>query len=137
MGVQLQCAQCHNHPFTEWKQTEYWGMAAFFTKVQTTRPQAAARQGASPTVEESDRPRRGRAGLPESAKIVPPTSQNQPRIEQDLLAYLPGILDRDDAEVTRRCEHLVRNYDPCISCATHFLKVCIDRKEPGNGRAND
>jgi hypothetical protein len=72
LGVQLQCAQCHNHPFTAWKQTEYWGMAAFFTKVQTTRPQAAARQGTPPTVQETDRPRRGRAGLPESAKIVPP-----------------------------------------------------------------
>jgi coenzyme F420-reducing hydrogenase alpha subunit len=76
-------------------------------------------------------------GLIAAAKIVPPTSQNQPRIEQDLLAYLPTILDRDDAEVTRRCEHLVRNYDPCISCATHFLKVHIDRKRPANYRAND
>src|SRR5262249_6347211 len=67
-------------------------------------------------------------GLIAAAKIVPPTSQNQPRIEQDLFAYLPSILDRDDVEVTRRCEHLVRNYDPCISCATHFLKVRIERK---------
>lgn len=67
-------------------------------------------------------------GLIAAAKIVPPTSQNQPRIEQDLQAYLPSILNRDDAEVTRRCEHLVRNFDPCISCATHFLKVRIDRK---------
>jgi coenzyme F420-reducing hydrogenase alpha subunit len=68
-------------------------------------------------------------GLIAAAKIVPPTSQNQPRIEQDLTAYLPSVLDQDDAEVTRRCEHLVRNYDPCISCATHFLKVRIERKE--------
>jgi coenzyme F420-reducing hydrogenase alpha subunit len=70
----------------------------------------------------------GANGLIEFAKIVPPTSQNQPRIEADLRAYLPHILDRDDAEVTRRCEHLVRNYDPCISCSTHFLKVKIDRR---------
>jgi coenzyme F420-reducing hydrogenase alpha subunit len=76
-------------------------------------------------------------GLIAVAKIVPPTSQNQPRIEQDLLAYLPSILNCDDAEVTRRCEHLVRNYDPCISCATHFLRVHIKRQEQGNGRAND
>ncbi len=55
LGVQLQCAQCHNHPFTEWKQTEYWGMAAFFMKVQSTRPQAAAKNGTSPTVEEADK----------------------------------------------------------------------------------
>ncbi len=72
LGVQLQCAQCHNHPFTEWKQTEYWGMAAFFMKVQATRPQVAAKQGTSPTVEETDRVKRGKNGLPESAKLVPP-----------------------------------------------------------------
>jgi coenzyme F420-reducing hydrogenase alpha subunit len=70
----------------------------------------------------------GENGLIAQAKIVPPTAQNQPRIEEDLRAYLPHVLDRDDAEVTRRCEHLIRNYDPCISCATHFLKLRIDRK---------
>src|SRR5262249_27760574 len=69
----------------------------------------------------------GDDGLIAEAKIVPPTAQNQPRIELDLAAYLPRILDRDDAEVRRRCEHLIRNYDPCISCATHFLKVQIER----------
>jgi coenzyme F420-reducing hydrogenase alpha subunit len=74
----------------------------------------------------------GEDGLIAQAKIVPPTAQNQPRIEEDLRLYLPRILDRDDLEVTRRCEHLIRNYDPCISCATHFLKVQIDRttREP-------
>ncbi len=71
----------------------------------------------------------GEDGLIAEAKIVPPTSQNQPRIEQDLADYLPSILQHDDAEVTRRCEHLVRNYDPCISCSTHFLKVKIDRRD--------
>jgi hypothetical protein len=65
------------------------------------------------------------------AKIVPPAAQNQPRIEADLRAYLPGILDRDDAEVSRRCEHMIRNYDACISCATHFLKLRIDRRREG------
>ncbi len=69
----------------------------------------------------------GEGGLIAEAKIVPPTSQNQGQIERDLAAFLPGVLDRDDAEVARRCEHLIRNYDPCISCATHFLKVKIDR----------
>src|SRR5258708_24863414 len=72
LGVQLQCAQCHNHPFTEWKQSEYWGMAAFFMKVEATPPQMAARNGASPEVKETDRPRRGRNALPDSAKTVPP-----------------------------------------------------------------
>jgi coenzyme F420-reducing hydrogenase alpha subunit len=70
----------------------------------------------------------GNDGLIAAARIVPPTSQNQPRIEADLRAYLPHILDRDDVEVTRRCEHLIRNYDPCISCATHFLKLRLDRR---------
>jgi sulfhydrogenase subunit alpha len=54
---------------------------------------------------------------------VPPTSQNQARVEEDLKAYLPTVLDHDDAEATRRCEHLIRTYDPCISCATHFLRI--------------
>jgi sulfhydrogenase subunit alpha len=62
------------------------------------------------------------------AKIVPPTSQNQGQIERDLTAFLPSVLNRDDVEVAHRCEHLIRNYDPCISCATHFLKLKIDRK---------
>jgi sulfhydrogenase subunit alpha len=75
----------------------------------------------------------GGDGLIAEAKIVPPTSQNQPRIEEDLRAYLPGLLDKDDAEVTRRCEHLIRNYDPCISCATHFLKLRIDRPDKKEG----
>jgi sulfhydrogenase subunit alpha len=62
------------------------------------------------------------------AKIVPPTSQNQRQIEQDLVAYLPGLLHQDDKAVGLACEKLVRSYDPCISCATHFLKLEIDRQ---------
>ena len=69
----------------------------------------------------------GDDGLIAEAKIVPPTSQNQGQIEADLRAYVPRVVDLQDAEATRRCEHLVRNYDPCISCATHFLKVTIER----------
>jgi coenzyme F420-reducing hydrogenase alpha subunit len=62
-----------------------------------------------------------------AAAIVPPTSQNQARIEADLRAGLPEALALDDAGATLRCEQLVRSYDPCISCATHFLTVHIDR----------
>jgi coenzyme F420-reducing hydrogenase alpha subunit len=69
----------------------------------------------------------GDDGLIAEAKIVPPTSQNLLRIEDDLRAYLPGVAGLDDPEATRRCEHLIRNYDPCISCATHFLKLRIER----------
>ncbi len=61
------------------------------------------------------------------AKIVPPTSQNQWQIEEDLRGFVPQVLHLDDAEATRRCEQLIRNYDPCISCATHFLKLNIER----------
>lgn len=61
------------------------------------------------------------------AKIVPPTSQNQKIIEQDLSHLVPKFLTLPDAELGWRCEQAVRNYDPCISCATHFLKLEIDR----------
>jgi len=61
------------------------------------------------------------------AKIVPPISQNQGQVESDLAAFLPSVLHLDDTEVGRRGEHLIRNYEPCISCATHFLRVKIDR----------
>jgi coenzyme F420-reducing hydrogenase alpha subunit len=69
----------------------------------------------------------GDDGLIAAAKIVPPTSQNQGQIEDDLRRYVPHVVDYDDAEATRRCEHLIRNYDPCISCATHFLRLSVDR----------
>ncbi len=71
LGVQLQCAQCHNHPFTGWKQAEYWGMAAFFMKVRPDNVNRAARTGAMPGVSETPGAVRGRQRLPESAKIVP------------------------------------------------------------------
>lgn len=61
------------------------------------------------------------------AKIVPPTSQNQPQIEADLRRWVPRVLSDDDAATGRQCENLVRCYDPCISCSTHFLNVKIDR----------
>lgn len=70
LGVQLQCAQCHNHPFTGWKQTEYWGMAAFFMKVQPLgfRP-GMMMNGEGPGIRDGNFvPRRL---LPESAKMLP------------------------------------------------------------------
>jgi len=63
-----------------------------------------------------------------AADIVPPTSQNQAQIEVDLRAYLPLILNLDDQRLAEACEKLVRCYDPCISCSTHFLKVRIERR---------
>ncbi len=61
------------------------------------------------------------------ARIVPPTSQNQKVIEEDLWKFVSGHLDLPDAELQGRCEQLIRNYDPCISCSTHFLKLRIER----------
>lgn len=73
LGVRLECAQCHNHPFVSWKQEEYWGMAAFFMKTRlTVNPQQAAKKGVAPGIFESAGPAKGKKkGLPESAKIVP------------------------------------------------------------------
>ncbi len=62
------------------------------------------------------------------ARIVPPTSQNQKAIEDDLVAFAQPRLQLDEESLTWQCEQAVRNYDPCISCATHFLKLEIDRK---------
>jgi coenzyme F420-reducing hydrogenase alpha subunit len=63
-----------------------------------------------------------------SAKIVPPTSQNQARIEQDLLQSLQAYgLQHSDDELRLRGEMVIRNYDPCISCATHFLRINVER----------
>jgi coenzyme F420-reducing hydrogenase alpha subunit len=61
------------------------------------------------------------------ARIVPPTSQNQASIEEDLKDFVAGFLDLPDEELRRRCEQTVRNYDPCISCATHFIRLDMDR----------
>ena len=63
-----------------------------------------------------------------NARIVPPTSQNQKQIESDLLGVVRRNLDLDDAALTWRCEQTIRNYDPCISCATHFLDLTIERE---------
>jgi len=94
----------------------------------TLRPAEACHATEAPHGLIFHRYRIGDDGLIAEAKIVPPTSQNQGQIERDLAAFLPGVLHLSDADVGRRCEHLIRNYDPCISCATHFLKVKIDRR---------
>jgi len=61
-----------------------------------------------------------------SAQIVPPTSQNQGAVEADLTAFVQNHLDLPTDELTHRCEQAIRNYDPCISCATHFLDLTVD-----------
>jgi coenzyme F420-reducing hydrogenase alpha subunit len=66
-------------------------------------------------------------GIITDAQIVPPTSQNQPSIEADLRTMVGMWTDLDDHDLSHRCEHAIRNYDPCISCATHFLDLTVDR----------
>jgi coenzyme F420-reducing hydrogenase alpha subunit len=61
------------------------------------------------------------------ARIVPPTSQNQLAIEQDLAAFVQRHVELPDDELSYRCEQAIRNHDPCISCATHFLKLEVER----------
>ena len=67
-------------------------------------------------------------GIIRDAQIVPPTSQNQPSIEADLRMMVEAWKDLDDHALQHRCEHAIRNYDPCISCATHFLDLTVDRR---------
>jgi hypothetical protein len=70
MGIKIECTQCHNHPFTGWKQADYWGMAAFFMKVRIQGNPRNANRGGTPGVVESDRGRQ--RNLPDSAKVLPP-----------------------------------------------------------------
>lgn len=69
-------------------------------------------------------------GTIRSARIVPPTAQNQASIEDDLARFAAARLHLDDLHLTVACEQAIRNYDPCISCATHFLDLRIDRETP-------
>jgi coenzyme F420-reducing hydrogenase alpha subunit len=70
-------------------------------------------------------------GIIQDAKIVPPTSQNQKMIENDLREYVTPRVDMPTDGLRAECEQVIRNYDPCISCATHFLKLEIQREVDG------
>ena len=67
-------------------------------------------------------------GFIKTAHIMPPTAQNLARVEEDLRQLIPQVIDKPQEEATLDCEHLIRSYDPCISCATHFLTLDIERK---------
>lgn len=70
----------------------------------------------------------GADGLISDAVIVPPTSQNQPTIENDLRGFVERHLDEDDERLQWLCEQAIRNYDPCISCSCHFLNLTVERR---------
>jgi len=67
-------------------------------------------------------------GLIEHAQIIPPTSQNQATIEDDLRRFVAPRVALDDEALRWQCEQAVRNYDPCISCSTHFLDLTVERR---------
>jgi coenzyme F420-reducing hydrogenase alpha subunit len=66
------------------------------------------------------------AGIIRDAVIIPPTSQNQLQMEHDLARIAPQLLTLTDEQAALCAEHVIRNYDPCISCATHFLKLKVE-----------
>jgi len=66
-------------------------------------------------------------GLITDAQIVPPTAQNQLSIEEDLRLVLQAHIEEPDDKLRIVLEQSIRNYDPCISCATHFLHLEVDR----------
>lgn len=67
-------------------------------------------------------------GLILDARIIPPTAQNQKQIEADLRGVVERNMSLSDDKLKWRCEQTIRNYDPCISCATHFLKMTVTRE---------
>lgn len=69
-------------------------------------------------------------GTVTDARLVPPTSQNQGAIEEDLRRFAEEALTQpgvQDADLTHLCERAIRNHDPCISCSTHFLDLTVER----------
>jgi sulfhydrogenase subunit alpha len=70
----------------------------------------------------------GDDGLITDAKITPPTAQNQKSIENDLWQYVTQLIALPDDEIKWKCEQAIRNYDPCISCSAHFLRLYIVRE---------
>ena len=62
-------------------------------------------------------------GIVTGGEVVVPTGQNQIAIEQDLAKFIGENLHMTKEEISHECEKLIRAYDPCMSCASHFLKV--------------
>ncbi|GAA0639294.1 Ni/Fe hydrogenase subunit alpha [Halomonas beimenensis] len=67
-------------------------------------------------------------GTIRTARIVPPTSQNQPSIEADIAAVAGSVLDQPDEVIRDRCARSIRNHDPCISCSAHALRLRVRRR---------
>jgi len=104
-------------------------------KLAAPRAEAANRTGVGQAITEAPRGilyhryALDEKGLIVAARIVPPTSQNLRQIEEDLREYAARLVAWPIEEATWKCEQAVRSYDPCISCATHSLKVVLEREE--------
>ncbi|MEM4264085.1 MAG: nickel-dependent hydrogenase large subunit, partial [Candidatus Woesearchaeota archaeon] len=59
--------------------------------------------------------------------ITTPTTQNLPNLEDDIRHFLPSLLDKPKEVIQLEIEKLIRAYDPCISCATHFLEIVWEK----------
>ncbi|MBN9517009.1 DUF1549 domain-containing protein, partial [bacterium] len=96
LGIQLQCAQCHNHPFTDWKQTEYWGVAEFFARVRPQNPQNGNKGGDNTKIGVTEGPQRNNKKdfFPESAKQVAPKFLGGPEQKLDPTQPARPILAR-------------------------------------------
>ena len=104
LGVQIQCAQCHNHPFDRWKQEDFWSYAAFFARLQQA-PGARA-----PVVELVDAVA-GEVKLPESETVVLPR-------------FLDGLPPEENADMNRRQQlalWIVSRENP------YFARVAVNR----------
>jgi coenzyme F420-reducing hydrogenase alpha subunit len=66
-------------------------------------------------------------GIVEDYEVIVPTAQNQINIENDLKDYFDENLDKDEETLRADAESIVRAYDPCMSCATNFLKMDLIR----------
>ncbi len=67
-------------------------------------------------------------GKIEKANLIIPTGMNYGNMERDMNAIVPGIIDKSEDEIRLACEMMIRAYDPCISCSTHFLNVKLVNK---------
>jgi sulfhydrogenase subunit alpha len=67
-------------------------------------------------------------GIVQDYDVIVPTAQNQINIENDLRDYFNENLDKDEGTLRSDAENIVRAYDPCMSCATNFLKIAWIRK---------
>jgi coenzyme F420-reducing hydrogenase alpha subunit len=67
-------------------------------------------------------------GRVEKANLIIPTGMNYANMEEDMNALVPTIINKNEDEIKLACEMLIRAYDPCISCSTHFLNVKLVNK---------